>query len=765
MSCSPGPGSLAGAPRRLPGLGRTGALLAVLVALGMLAPPLAWAAFSASVASSSPLTVAASFPNHPAAVNAASPSFYHRLEDASGSPTAADSSANASPGVHAGASAVQPVWMASFDEGAGGVVNDVSGDTTRQNGAFYPAAGWVTPGRTGSGGAAAAFDGARDMYTSGGAVVNTSQSFTVSAWVNLSSAATGYRTAVSQDGEFLSGFYLQYDAFLNQWCLSLRPVDTATNPPLAEQACAPGTAARDTWVHLVGNYDSAAATMSLYVNGIWAATTARTAAGWNAPNSLVVGGAKFPTGGANTRVDQWLGAIDDVRVYQRTLSAAQVRELYAGVTANPSTAWDFSEAAGTTATGDSSGAGNTGALGSGASLAASGATGHGNAVTLNKTANGHVRGGVPAVDTTRSFTVAARVRITDTAATYTAVSQSSPRISGFFLQYWTGTGKWCLTMPDGDTASATPVGAWACAALGTGDANGTTWVHLVGVYDAEQKKISFYRNGVHAETVDRPATPWRADGPLTVGQGIFAGAQADFFSGGVDQVRTWQRVLTAGEVTALAGSTTGSTGATTHAGTTYRVTGALQGAQKGLQAHTGTTHSAVTGGYNATRRPTGPTTFSVACWFRATGGNGGTLVSFGSEPDGFSATVSRRLHLSGTGALVFGTDSGTANTVSHTRSGTGGWADGAWHHVVVTVNPTAGQATSGVRLYVDGVLRATGTHTAVPTGSGVWRWGGDVAGTTWPAPGYLTGSLDEVAVWNTTALSAQQVSWQYHANH
>lgn len=59
-----------------------------------------------------------------------------------------------------------------------------------------------------------------------GPVLSTADTFTISAWVNLT--ATGnWSTAVSQDGNEVSGFYLQYDLVDNAWAFSRAASETA----------------------------------------------------------------------------------------------------------------------------------------------------------------------------------------------------------------------------------------------------------------------------------------------------------------------------------------------------------------------------------------------------------------------------------------------------------------------------------------------------------------------------------------------------------
>ena len=92
----------------------------------------------------------------------------------------------------------------SFDDGTGTTAADVSGHgntLTLGSGATWAA------GRIGSN--SLAVNGTvNGIATNPAPVINTAQSFSVSAWVNLNSLS-GYQTFVSIDGSTTSGFYLQ----------------------------------------------------------------------------------------------------------------------------------------------------------------------------------------------------------------------------------------------------------------------------------------------------------------------------------------------------------------------------------------------------------------------------------------------------------------------------------------------------------------------------------------------------------------------------
>jgi hypothetical protein len=153
---------------------------------------------------------------------------------------------------------------------------------------------------------------------------------------------------------------------------------------------------------------------------------------------------------------------------------------------------------------------------------------------------------------------------------------------------------------------------------------------------------------------------------------------------------------------------------------------------------------------------TAPQNFSAELWFKTS--RAGDLAGFGTEKVITSGTVGRALYVDSSGRVVFGvTEGSTKRTIATPTS----YADNAWHHVVVSLG------TGGMRLYVDGQLRASRSSTQSGNSYlGYWHLGGDsLSG--WPsAPSNtrLAGSLDEFAVY-PTQLSAAAVLDHYQARN
>jgi len=145
---------------------------------------------------------------------------------------------------------------------------------------------------------------------------------------------------------------------------------------------------------------------------------------------------------------------------------------------------------------------------------------------------------------------------------------------------------------------------------------------------------------------------------------------------------------------------------------------------------------------------TNPTTYSLETWFNTTTTTGGKLIGFGDKQTGLSSNYDRHIYMQDDGRLVFGVYTGQTNVITTANP----YNDGSWHYVVAT------QSSDGMKLYVDGALVGTNPQTAAQSYSGYWRIGGDQTwGSTSP---YFTGTLDEVAVYNTE-LTAAQVSDHY----
>ncbi|MFG3007512.1 LamG-like jellyroll fold domain-containing protein [Streptomyces calvus] len=195
----------------------------------------------------------------------------------------------------------------ALDEGAGTTAED-SGPNDRPL--------TVTEGTAWTGGvsgSALKFDGQGQYAQTDGPVLDTTGSYTVSAWVTLDALPGNYATAVSQDGRRqASPFYLQYGqgAF-------------AFSTPDGQRARLETRPETGRWYHLVGVRDDATDRITLYVDGKRAATSAAGPA-YVGSGPLAVGRAQW--NGGNT--DFWHGAVDQVHAYDKALTAEEVSALY-----------------------------------------------------------------------------------------------------------------------------------------------------------------------------------------------------------------------------------------------------------------------------------------------------------------------------------------------------------------------------------------------------------------------------------------------------
>jgi Concanavalin A-like lectin/glucanases superfamily len=167
------------------------------------------------------------------------------------------------------------------------------------------------------------FNGADAAITAGN-VVNTAGSYSVAAWVDLTSAG-GWNTAVAQAGSQASGFYLQYSAADNRWALSLTNADVAGAATVRALSTAPPQLGA--WTHLVGTYNAANGAMTLYVDG-QAQGTATDTTPFATAGALLIGRSQYNA----TPADWFHGAISDVQTYARVLTTAEVGAIYATTT-------------------------------------------------------------------------------------------------------------------------------------------------------------------------------------------------------------------------------------------------------------------------------------------------------------------------------------------------------------------------------------------------------------------------------------------------
>jgi hypothetical protein len=387
-------------------------------------------------------------------------------------------------------------------------------------------ASWTT-GHVGGG---ITLDGSSGALSTAGQVLRTDRAFSVMAWVNLANA-NGFATAVGQDGGNVSGFFLQYSAQDGRWAFARTAADSTTSATTrALSATAPAVG---TWTHLAGVYDTAAGQLRLYVNGTAAGTAAYTG-GWHAPGPLRIGQGRWNAAAA----DFFPGSIDDVRAYDRALTASEVASAaHLGDSLVARFALDE-----TTGTSSSDVVGGHTAVSTGTVTRGAGYAGGG--VVLDG-ATGSLATSAPLVRTDQSFSVSAWAKLTSTAGFATVLSQDGSQASGCYLQYSAQDDRWAFAQVASDVANAATTRALSAHPPQVG-----AWTHLTGVFDATAGQLRLYVNGAPAGSAAHSGA-WHAAGGTQIGRGRWNGAAVDFFPGSIDDVRVYSRALSDDDVRTL----------------------------------------------------------------------------------------------------------------------------------------------------------------------------------------------------------------------
>lgn len=148
------------------------------------------------------------------------------------------------------------------------------------------------------------------------------------------------------------------------------------------------------------------------------------------------------------------------------------------------------------------------------------------------------------INSTQSYTVAVWVKLANTNGTQTFVSLPATSVSTFYLQLagWLHRGFAMDVYPSDSTAAVDAVAASSTIPVAN------RWYHVAGVYDASAKQVRIYVNGVLDGQASAPAGSFANNGPLSFGFAKWNGNRADGTDAALDDVRVYDKALTAAEV-------------------------------------------------------------------------------------------------------------------------------------------------------------------------------------------------------------------------
>ncbi|WP_328506437.1 LamG-like jellyroll fold domain-containing protein [Streptomyces sp. NBC_00391] len=446
-----------------------------------------------------------------------------------------------------------PVASWNLDDGSGATAADGSG---KNRPLALTSASWTDKARLG-GGLRANGTSSAGSSTS---VLDTTNSFTVSAWARLT-AKDHISTVVSQSGSRVGTFQIYYSQTYDRWIFNRYSADN--DDPTIVRAVAKKPPVVGAWTHLMGVYDHNKKQIRLYVNGQLQAATEFTTP-WAAKGSFEVGRMK----GSGTYTDYFEGDLDQVQVWDRVVFENEMWSI--ANTLNPATGrtepallanWGFDEASGATAA-DATGRGNPLQLQTGAAFAATENPAHGNVLELDAEKLGRATSTV-SLDESGSFSLAgwvnlaAQSKLDDTTVAHSPSVFSHPGAERNSLRLWYRQeagqviGDWNFGRYETDV-----LGGPAVAAVSDEVNSPGGWVHVVAVFDSVNKSIHLYvsgqrqgdEDGVLSEEAFQPTGPLMVGGARRHDNGEWGNA----LPGQLDDLRVYAGVLSDDEITQLA---------------------------------------------------------------------------------------------------------------------------------------------------------------------------------------------------------------------
>lgn len=633
----------------------------------------------------------------------------------------------------------------SFDEGAGTIAHDFSGHGN--HGTLVNSPTWVDGKKSKS----LRFNGSSSyVKVEHSSSLEMTTNVTVSAWIKRSSA-TYYGHVVlmpvsdSSWNQPYIAYGLQYHDTTNtiKFVLGYDDNNLTTNDAV--------TPDNDVWFHAVGTYDGHY--RKLYINGVEVSSVAET-------RTLISTSARLNIGMENTQTTYpFNGILDDVRIYNRALSASDVKALYDsgavkmnvsvpdGVTSGLVGHWTFDGKDVTASQAFDTVGGNTANLISGAMGKKIG--------KLGQAWSG---------DGWSQMTLSQSINLANTPFTATGWIYKYDSSDG--AMFGSLGGGVNLAAHWGVRSSQAYFGNYGADVTGNQTISPGKWYHLAFLMDNDGKQ-SIYING-------------QLDAGPALTAGFYQSVVSEIsgscciarLNGALDDLRIYNRALTANEIKKIyeAGATkvnttqkpanleTGLVGHWTFDGKDMTATQALDSSGNGnngtlvnAPARTvgkigqglkfaGTNYITI----NDSTFPSGSQPFSISLWAKIDGyspGNYGTPFSYGTAVSG-SAVIVAQNGMEGDGRIRIGQHS------NDYLVSTNALVKGQWGLVTLTYNGTV------ATVYIDGVYSGNSTIT-LTTGLGSGMIGGLIG-----ASQLYSGSLDDVRIYNR-ALSASEVRQLY----
>ncbi len=430
------------------------------------------------------------------------------------------------------------VLSLNFDEANGLPPLDAS--ASGRNGAITGAV--RVPGKVGR---AMSFDGVNDWVTVLDGAANTpldlTNGMTLEAWVNPGTM-TGWETVIMKERGANNLSYALY-AMDGGASGSTAPAGVVRVNPSDRTVQGTSQLPSGAWSHLATTYDGV--TQRLYVNGVQVASRPQT-------GNMAAGNQALRIGGNGSFAGEFYnGLIDNVRVYNRALSAAEIgAEITAagGTTPPPPPPPPVNPALPVLSLNFDEASGNAIDSASGLVGTVSGATRvagvRGNALSFDGVNDVVTVPDAAALDLTTGMTLAAWVNMGARDGWETIILKEN-----------VGNYSYALYAQDGGTVqggSPEPSGNVTLAGrnetlLGQAALGAGTWVHLATTYDGTTQRL--FVNGVEVSNNAVTGTIDVGAGALRIGgNSVWAG---EYFQGLIDEVRIYNRALTAAEINAV----------------------------------------------------------------------------------------------------------------------------------------------------------------------------------------------------------------------